>query len=242
MKIIPAVDVRCGEFVVFVPNQDIKEKFRDHDPVGVTRHWKSKGAEEIYFTDYDGLFKSSPQNLEVLKEIKNEVNCIIYYSGGVSSAYDLKRALDAGADYIVINISNFRKSFTKDPLFLENTHKIIAGIDLKDGEYAVEGFNNPIHINAEEKLQELFKIGINKVIITDITKKEPKNKSLLKGAIKLADQIGYNIIVAGGITSLLDVEFLSSASEKEFDAVVIGRALYMGLIKYRNSDEFILLV
>jgi hypothetical protein len=25
MKIIPAVDVRCGEFVVFVPNQDIKE-------------------------------------------------------------------------------------------------------------------------------------------------------------------------------------------------------------------------
>lgn len=242
MKIIPAVDVRCGEFVVFVPNQDIKEKFRDHDPVEIAEYWFSKGAEDIYFTDYDGLFKSSPQNLEVLKDIKKSVKCSIYYSGGVSSAYDLKKAFDAGADYIVINISNFRKNLTSDPLFLENVDKIIAGIDLKDGQYAVEGFNNPIHINAEEKLKELYELGLKRVIITDITKTEPKNKSYLKGSIKLADRIGYKIIVAGGITSMLDVEFLSTASENDFEAVVIGRALYMGSIKYRKSEEFTLLV
>ncbi len=242
MKIIPAVDVRCGEFVVFVPNQDIKEKFRDHDPVEVTKYWINKGAEEIYFTDYDGLFKSSPQNLEVLKEIKEEVKCSIYYSGGVSTPYDLNRALEAGANYVVINISNFRKSLINDPLFHANLNKIIIGIDLKNGEFAVEGFNNPIHINSEEKLQELYDLGLRMAIVTDITKKEPKDKSLLKGAIKLADRIGYKIIVAGGISSLLDVEFLSSASNEEFEAVVIGRALYMGHIKYRKSDEFILLV
>ncbi len=113
---------------------------------------------------------------------------------------------------------------------------------MKDGQYAVEGFNNPIHINAEEKLTELYELGLKRVIITDITKTEPKNKSYLKGSIKLADRIGYKIIVAGGITSMLDVEFLSTASEKDFEAVVIGRALYMGSIKYRKSEEFTLLV
>jgi phosphoribosylformimino-5-aminoimidazole carboxamide ribonucleotide (ProFAR) isomerase len=29
-------------------------------------------------------------------------------------------------------------------------------------------------------------------------------------------------------------KYLSTASEKDFEAVVIGRALYMGSIKYRN--------
>jgi len=242
MKIIPAVDVRCGEFVVFVPNQSIKEKFRDHDPVEIAEYWSSKGAEDIFFTDYDGLFKSSPQNLEVLKKIKKEVKCSIYYSGGVSSPYDLKIALESGADYIVINISNFRRDLLNDPLFSSNLDKIIVGIDLKEGEYAVEGFNNPININAEEKLIELFEAGLKRVIVTDITKTEPKNKAYLKSTIKLADQLGYKIIVAGGISSLLDVEFLSSSAEKDFEAVVIGKALYMGHIKYRKSDEFTLLV
>lgn len=242
MKIIPAIDIRCGEFVVFVPNQEIKKKFRNYTPVEVAKYWVSKGAEDIYFTDYDGLFKGYPQNLEVLKDIKKEVKCSVYYSGGVSTPYDLERTLAAGADYIIINISNLRKILVNDPLFKSNIKKIIIGIDLKNGEYAVEGFNNLININAEEKLTELYKSGLDKVIITDITKTEPKNKAYLKSEIKLADQIGYNIIIAGGVTSLLDVEFLSTSSNNEFDAVVIGRALYMGKIKYKNADELILLV
>ncbi len=242
MKIIPAIDIRCGEFVVFVPNQDIKKKFRGHSPVEIAEYWLSKGAEDLYFTDYDGLFKSYPQNLEVLKDIKKEVKCSIYYSGGVATPYDLERTLEAGADYIVINISNFRKNLINDPLFKSNIKKIIIGIDLKNGEYAVEGFNNLISINAEEKLTELYEIGLRQVIVTDITKTEPKNKAYLKSTIKLADQIGYKIILAGGISTLLDVEFLSTASTNEFEAVVIGRSLYMGKIKYKKSDELTLLV
>lgn len=242
MKIIPAVDIRCGEFVVFVPNYEIKKKFKNHNPLEIVDYWMSKGAEDIFFTDYDGLFKSSPQNLGVLKDIKKGAKCSVYYSGGVSTPKDLKRTLDAGADFIVINISNFRKSLMNDPLLKANRDKIIVGIDLKDGEYAVEGFNNLINIDAEKKLIELYELGLSQVIVTDITKTEPQNKAFLKGTIKLADEIGYKIIIAGGIASFSDVQFLSSASSKEFEAIIIGRALYMGKIKYKKADELTLLI
>ena len=241
MKIIPAIDVRCGEFVVFIPNEDIKEKFQYHSPSEIAEYWKAKGADTIYVTDYDGLFKGVPQNLEVVEEITRATGASVIYSGGICTAYDLEKAVRAGAEEIVINISNIRSKLVSDDLFVKYRDRIIVGIDIKDSELAVEGFNNPIHLDLEGKLQELYSLGLRKVIVTDISKKEPRDRTYYKSVIKMSDRIGYRVIVAGGITSVLDIEYLRAASEKEFEAVVLGRALYMGKIKYQKEVDFNLL-
>lgn len=242
MKIIPAIDIRCGEFVVFIPNEDIKEKFRYDTPAEIAEYWQKKGAEDIYVTDYDALFKSIPQNLNVVEEIVEKTRALVTYSGGICTAFDLQKAVDAGAKKIVINISNIREKLTSDEIFQKYKDRIIVGIDIKDGELAVEGFNNPIHLDIKEKLNQLFSMGLRKVIITDISKKEPKNKTFLKSVIKMVDKIGYSIIIAGGIYSFLDIEYLRAASERDFEAAVIGRALYMGKIKYQKEADLTLLI
>ncbi len=237
MKLIPAIDVRCGDFVVFVPNQEIKEKFKKYTPVEVAKYWKDKGAENVYITDYDGLFKGSPQNLDVLADIKANVNATIYYSAGITTVFDLEQSLKTGADYVIVNVANLQKKMMTNSLIQHYIDQVVVGIDIMDGTLAIEGFNNPISINLEERLNKLYEIGLRRVLITDITKKGSNDKTYYKSVISLADKIGFSIILAGGIQSTQDLEEVRAASSKDFEAVVVGRGLYTGKMKYSKNID-----
>lgn len=237
MKIIPAIDIRCGEFVVFVPNQEIKEKFQHHSPLEIALYWEAMGAEELYITDYDGLFKSSPQNLDAVREIKEKTGCKLYYSAGVSNGYDMGRAVEAGADFIIMNVSNIRNNLNQDPVFQAHQDKVVVGIDVKDSQLAVEGFNNPVNVDLPRKLELLRSWGLSRILVTDISKKGKGDKTFLKEVIALADSLGFSLMIAGGISSKEDIAGLSEAAGQPFVAAVMGRALYTGKIQYTKLQK-----
>jgi len=82
------------------------------------------------------------------------------------------------------------------------------------------------------------KLGINKVICTDISK-----DGMLQGtAIELykkmlASQPDLYLIASGGVSEMKDVEMLHEAS---IPAVIIGKAIYEGRIKLKELTRLIL--
>lgn len=237
MNIIPAVDIRCGEFVQFLPNQEIHETFRYFTPVEIAKHWKSKGADKLHITDYDGLFKGQPENLDIVREIKGNVDIEIQYSGGVSSIFSADRVFESGADEFIINVINVSDDSFVEKVCEKYNKRIILGIDIKDGNLVIEGWNNPIEIDFLKKIKILKRYGVEKVLLNIISRKETFREESLQRAIDIYDNTGMKVVLSGGISSLDDLKKIKGIASEKIESLIVGKALYLKKFSLKEAND-----
>ena len=102
MILIPAIDIRDGHAVRLVQGDYEREMEFDADPVDSARRWVEGGARWLHVVDLDGAREGQPRNLHHVERIANAVRVPIELGGGLRDSVAVERAIDAGAERVVV--------------------------------------------------------------------------------------------------------------------------------------------
>ncbi|MBW6468315.1 MAG: 1-(5-phosphoribosyl)-5-[(5-phosphoribosylamino)methylideneamino]imidazole-4-carboxamide isomerase [Coriobacteriia bacterium] len=224
MQIFPAIDILGGKAVRLRQGHYDQVTVYNDDPVEQARIWAAGGAEWLHVVDLDGARDGVPANLEVIARIVKKVGVPVQTGGGIRSMDTLDRLYDAGVTRTVLGTS-----LVTDPVFVEAAaHKyagIVAGIDARDGKVAIEGWRQGTEREVAELIEELARLGVQRVVYTDISRDGMQSGVNAAAYRALAADAPMTVIASGGVTGLDDVRSLASIGRR-IEGVIIGVALY----------------
>jgi imidazoleglycerol phosphate synthase cyclase subunit len=99
-RVIPCLDIDDGRVVKGVRFQRLRDA---GDPVEGSVAYEEQGADEIVLLDVSATPQGRAHNLEVVAAVRRDLSIPLTVGGGVRSADDAARLLDAGADKVGVN-------------------------------------------------------------------------------------------------------------------------------------------
>lgn len=230
MLVIPAIDIRCGKFVHLMLVRTHLELAEVEDPVKVAQWWENKGARMLQITDLDGSFTGSPENLDTIQEIAANIKIPLQVAGGIRNLRHIKEVLDIGAHRVMISANAIREPELIREACKNFGEQVAIAIEGKNDMVAIEGWNQTTDWTIKEMSRHLKELGVERVVFNDIKRYGSLRGPNLKVAREIAEDIGLKVIIAGGVSSQEDLEKLRELSTKGIEGVIVGKALYCGLI------------
>ncbi len=230
MKIYPAIDILDGKAVRLRRGRRADATVYG-DPLEMATKWVSKGAEWLHVVDLDGAFLGRLKNLDLLREMAAAVPFAkIQVGGGIRSITVVESLLDAGIQRVVLGTAA-----VEDPAFVkqalkEQPHNIAVGIDALDGNVQVVGWTENSHIQAITLAKRLQELGARVVIYTDISRDGVLAGPNIEATKEMLESTDLSVIASGGVSSIADLRHLAELDHSRLDGVIIGKALYEGLI------------
>jgi phosphoribosylformimino-5-aminoimidazole carboxamide ribotide isomerase len=235
MNIYPAVDILNGQAVRL--RQGRKEDVTVYGrPAEMARRWADAGSEWLHVVDLDGAFEGMPRNHATITEIVAAAPELkVQVGGGMRSLAILESAFKAGARRVVLGTSAVTDpSFTKEALKTWG-ERVAIGIDARDGVAKVSGWTEDSRIGAVELAQRLERDGAKLVIYTDISRDGVLVGPNLASLRQMLDGTNLNVIASGGVSKIDDVRALMEMKHPRLDGVIIGKALYEGLVNLEEA-------
>jgi len=239
IEIIPAIDLIDGKCVRLSQGDYSQKIVYNENPLEVAKMFAEAGIRRLHLVDLDGAKAHHIVNHKVLEIITSSTDLVVDFGGGLKTDDDLRIAFECGASMVTGG-----SIAVKDPDIFTSWitkfggEKIILGADVKDEKIAVGGWLETTELDLMPFIDNYMKLGINKVICTDISK-----DGMLQGTAidlykkMLVSQPNLYLIASGGVSSMKDVELLHEAF---IPAVIIGKAIYEGKIKLKELTRLIL--
>ena len=230
MKIYPAIDILDRKAVRLRRGRRAEATVYG-DPLEMATKWVSKGAEWLHVVDLDGAFLGRLKNLDLLREMAAVVPLAkIQVGGGIRSITVVEGLLDAGIQRVVLGTAA-----VEDPAFVkqalkEQPHNIAVGIDALDGNVQVAGWTENSHIRAITLAKRLQELGARVVIYTDISRDGVLAGPNIEATKEMLESTDLSVIASGGVSSIADLRHIAELDHSRLDGVIIGKALYEGLI------------
>jgi phosphoribosylformimino-5-aminoimidazole carboxamide ribotide isomerase len=234
MILYPAIDLKDGRCVRLVQGDMEQVTVFSESPADQAMIFEKAGFSWLHVVDLNGAFAGHPVNSDAVKAILRRVKLPMQLGGGIRNLETIAFWLDAGVARVVLGTVALR-----DPRLVKDAcrlfpGRIAVGIDAKGGKVAVEGW-------AEVSDQETLNVarwfedaGVAAIIYTDIDRDGIMQGPNFKATIALAEQISTPVIASGGIRSLEDITRFKQAEPAGIEGVIIGRALYEGVIPVKK--------
>ena len=212
------------------------ETIYSKDPVFIAKMFKTQGAKRIHIIDLDGAFAGTPQNLSILKKIKETVSVELEFGGGIRKIETIEKIADMGIDKIILgSVAVFNPDMVKEAV-KKYKDKIIIAIDVYDDRIAVGGWKEITQYDALEFAKKMADIGVKEIITTDIKKDGMMEGPNIDGIKKLCKS-GLSVIASGGVSTIEDVKKISELEKSGVAGMIIGKALYNDSIKLDEAIE-----
>lgn len=228
MMVIPAIDLIQGRCVRLFQGDYGRQTTYGADPAIQARLFEEAGFERLHVIDLEGARDGSGANRSALLRIRGQAKLPIQTGGGIRSAADVAELRRRGIDYLILGTVLLERPHEVEGWIREyGSEPFIAGLDLRDGQLQVRGWQHSSAVSLNEAAKRLADWGIRQVICTDVssdgTLGEP-NCELYRRLTKLLPA-GTRIIAAGGISRPAHVVRLQDVGAA---GAVVGRALYEG--------------
>lgn len=218
---IPAIDVLEGRVVRLAQGRREAVTLEGGDPVALARRYAGEGAGRLHLVDLDGAFSGEP-SLPLLAEVA-AVGPPVQVGGGYRTAAAIARALEAGADRVMVGTA------AVEPGFLEAAadrfgERLVVAVDVRDGQVAVEGWTRSTSVAAGELARECAGAGVRRLLVTSTA----RDGSLAGPELGLLAEVlraGLPVLAAGGIASLAD---LRAVRRLGCEGAIAGSALLAG--------------
>ncbi|OGV31661.1 MAG: 1-(5-phosphoribosyl)-5-[(5-phosphoribosylamino)methylideneamino]imidazole-4-carboxamide isomerase [Lentisphaerae bacterium GWF2_45_14] len=232
MLIIPAIDIRNGKCVRLVQGDYARETVYSDSPSEQALKWQDGGARFIHLVDLDGAKEGKPVNLGAIREICSALKIPAEMGGGIRTIEDVEKVLDSGVSRVIIGTTACENpELIQIMLEKFGPEKIVIGIDAKNGKAAVKGWLESSGIDAVELAVKMTKLGVRKIIYTDISTDGMLSGPNLQAAAALCDKVpSCGIISSGGISCADNVSRLIELERPNLEAVIVGKALYDGRV------------
>ncbi|HHW04098.1 MAG TPA: 1-(5-phosphoribosyl)-5-[(5-phosphoribosylamino)methylideneamino]imidazole-4-carboxamide isomerase [Thermoanaerobacterales bacterium] len=237
MIIYPAIDIKGGRCVRLAQGDFSKETVFSQDPVEVAQKWENLGASWIHIVDLDGAKLGSPQNFELIKQIREKTKVDIQVGGGIRDLDTAKRYFDSGIDRLILGSAVIESpAMVKEAIIDFGPEKIAVGVDVNNNFVALRGWTSTSTVTLEQALEKLCELNIRRIIYTDISRDGMMSGPDMKGLEKILHFKHFSVIASGGISSMDDIKRLSFYEMQGLEGVIIGKALYSGNL---HLDELI---
>ena len=228
MLIIPAIDLREGKCVRLAQGRKEAATIYDDDPVRVAKNFELAGAQMLHIVDLDAAFsdQASP-NHRLLREILPTIEIPVQFGGGLRSVADVRRAIEVGVRRVVIGTLAVESPEVLEELLRSfGGDHIAVGIDAKNGEVMVRGWEQHGKMRAVELARVVAEAGVERIIYTDVARDGMLSGVNIEQTLAVARESGLKITASGGVSSLGDLKRLSQLSTFGVDSVIVGKALY----------------
>ena len=235
MKIYPAIDILDGKAVRLKQGRKSEATIYG-DPLEMAAKWVSKGAEWLHVVDLDGAFEGSPRNFDVLRKMAAAVpNAKIQVGGGIRSMAVVHSLLDAGIQRVVLGTAAVQDQAFVKKVLAEQPNNVAIGIDAFEGNVQVSGWTEDSHLAAIDLAQKLQDLGAKLLIYTDIARDGVLEGPNVEATRVMLENTELSVIASGGVSSIADVRHLAEIDHWRLDGVIIGKALYEGLIQIEEA-------
>ncbi|TYO96264.1 1-(5-phosphoribosyl)-5-[(5-phosphoribosylamino)methylideneamino]imidazole-4-carboxamide isomerase [Desulfallas thermosapovorans] len=231
MLIIPAIDLRAGKCVRLVEGKLDRETIYSNDPAAVARVWQGSGARMLHVVDLDGAFAGSPRNLETIQEILKAVTIPVQVGGGIRDLATVERLLQMGVARVILGtVAIQNPALVAEACKRFGSEHIVVGIDARDGKVAIEGWGLTAEKDALELADEISRMGITRVVFTDISRDGTLKGPNTEAIRNLAMSSKLKVIASGGVSTIQDIVALHELAPLGVEGVIVGKALYAGTV------------
>lgn len=231
MIIYPAIDIRGGRCVRLTEGRFDKETvFADH-PADMALKWAAAGAEYLHVVDLDGALAGKSVNLAVVSTIVKSVNIPVQLGGGIRNLDNIEQVLAAGVSRVILGSVAVHNPELVREACRKFGNRIVVGIDARDGQAAVDGWEVSGGVGAEELAKKMAEAGVARIIYTDISRDGTLQGVNVAATTALAKAAGIPVIASGGVKSLDDITALKAANtDGGIEGVIVGKAIYTGAV------------
>jgi len=239
-RIIPCLDVHAGRVVKGVKFVELRDA---GDPVEIARKYDAAGADEITFLDITASSDARNTMVEVIERVADQVFIPLTVGGGVRSAEDVRKLLNAGADKVSINTTA-----VEHPEVVEQaagrfgSQAIVVAIDARasgDGRWEVftHGGRKPRGLDAVEWAREMTRRGAGEILLTSMDRDGTRSGFDLALTRAVSEAVTVPVIASGGVGTL---EHLAQGVEEgKADAVLAASVFHFGEITIAEAKRFL---
>lgn len=229
MQIYPAVDIKNGKCVRLKQGNFDDVTIYEQDPVKAAKNWIEKGATYLHIVDLDGAKQGDSQNEQIIADIVKLSDVPVQTGGGVRSLEDIERKLSKGVARVILGtVAVKQPEIVKQAVQTFGADKIVVGIDAKNGNVAIAGWEEVSNVSALELCLKMKEYGVKTIIYTDIAKDGMMSGVNVSSTKELVEKTGMNIIASGGISNMQD---LQNVQDIKAQGVIVGKALYQGALE-----------
>lgn len=205
-RIIPCLDIKDGTTVKGVNFEGLRNA---GDPIELAVKYEQEGADELVFLDITATLEDRKTFVGLVKDIAKNLSIPFTVGGGISSAEDVRKLLEAGADKISINSSAVKKPQLIYELAKEfGSQCVVVAIDTRFTEGAdlvyVRGGKQATSLNTVDWATEAASLGAGEVLLTSMDGDGTKNGFDIRITKLVSEAIGIPVIASGGAGSTDD--------------------------------------
>ena len=239
--VYPAIDLRAGKVVRLKQGDPGRQTTYSHSPEAIAHQWLNAGARWLHVVNLDGAFEENDAgNQASLRSILDTAGSYqgkIQFGGGIRSLKTIEQAIELGISRVVLGTVAIQRPQVVSAAVKEfGADKIAAGIDARDGQVRVRGWQSNGEMTAVELALQMRESGVRTIIFTDIGRDGLGSGLNIQSTRELALVSGLNVIASGGVHTLDDV---TAARDAQLAGVIVGRALYEGTLDLKQAIELL---
>ena len=236
-RIIPCLDVTAGRVVKGVNFVNLRDA---GDPVEIARRYDEQGADELCFLDITASADDRDTIVQVVEAVAAQVFIPLTVGGGVRSAQDVRRLLNAGADKVSINTAAVQHpEVVHDAAGRFGSQCIVVAIDAKrvDAHWEVftHGGRRPTGIDAVDWARRMQAAGAGEILLTSMDRDGTRAGFDLALTRAVADSVDVPVIASGGVGAL--EHLAAGVLEGRADAVLAASIFHYGEFTVRQAKE-----
>lgn len=239
-RIIPCLDVKAGRVVKgtnFVGLQDAG------DPVELAHIYDEEAADELVFLDITASVEQRKAMLDVINRTAGEVFMPLTVGGGISTASDIRNALNAGADKTSLNTAAVKNpELISEGARLFGSQCIVLAVDAKrvaenKWEVYVNGGRTPTGIDVIEWVKRAVSLGAGEILLTSMDCDGTKNGYDIPLTRAVSEAVPVPVIASGGAGEL--EHFYDVLTAGKADAVLAASVFHYKKFSIRQVKEYL---
>jgi cyclase len=194
--LIPCLDVAAGRVVKGVRFKGLRDV---GDPIELGAAYSDAGADELVFLDIQATTGDRPTLVELVKRVAERLAIPFTVGGGVRSADDAERLLQAGADKVGVNSA----ALARPELITElaerlGSQAVVVAIDAEGGRVRSHAGTLSVGRDATEWAREAEQRGAGEILLTSIDADGTREGYDLRLTATVAAAVGLPVIASGG--------------------------------------------
>lgn len=239
MNIYPAVDIKDGKCVRLRQGVEDQVTVFSDDPVAMARQWQEMGTKWLHVIDLDGAFSGTPRNMDLIRRLCANVSVPVQLGGGIRSVDVAGKYLEAGVTRLIIGTVALEDPVLFRELCQEFPGRIGVSLDARDGRLKTKGWVEDAGKTVAGVVPELDAAGSSFFIYTDISRDGMQSGVNIPALEVLLDLTDRPVLIAGGISTLEDVQAVYPLHTKGLAGVITGKAIYAGSLDLKSALEWL---
>ncbi len=201
VRIIPCLDLRDGRVVKGTRFVDLRDA---GSPVELAARYAAEGADELVLLDITASSEARSATVRVVRDVARVLRIPLTVGGGIASADDVVRLLEAGADKVSLNTAAvMRPQLITEAARRVGEQAIVVAIDARrnpagNAEVWVSGGHRPTGLPVLDWARAAAGFGAGELLVTSMDRDGTAQGYDLALLAELVAAVSVPVIASGG--------------------------------------------